>query len=61
MSPRVNRWVIAAAIAALVLGAILSRVIEPGVRVQKVMLTSCHPNNERTHISLDVIRERTHL
>ena len=30
MSARTTRWVVAAAIAALILGAILSRVIEPG-------------------------------
>jgi hypothetical protein len=36
---RTNRWVIAAAVAALVLGAILSHVIEPGVRVEKITLT----------------------
>ena len=40
---RTNRWVIAAAIAALIVGAILSRVIEPGVRVEKVMLTANTP------------------
>jgi len=40
---RTNRWVIAAAIAALILGAILSRVIEPGVRVEKIMLTTNTP------------------
>ena len=38
-----NRWVIAAAIAALILGAILSRVIEPSVRVEKIMLTGNTP------------------
>ena len=43
MSARTNRWVIAAAIAALILGAILSRVIEPGVRVEKVMLATNTP------------------
>ena len=43
MSARTNRWVIAAAIAALILGAILSRVIEPGVRVEKIMLTTNTP------------------
>ena len=43
MSARTNRWVIAAAIAALILGAILSRVIEPGVRVEKIMLTGNTP------------------
>jgi len=40
---RTNRWVIAAAIAALILGAILSRVTEPGVRVEKIMLTANTP------------------
>ena len=43
MSARTNRWVIAAAIATLIVGAILSRVIEPGVRVEKVMLTANTP------------------
>jgi hypothetical protein len=32
---RTNRWVIAAAIAALIPGAILARAVEPGVRVEK--------------------------
>jgi Serine aminopeptidase, S33 len=40
---RTNRWVIAAAIATLIVGAILSRVIEPGVRVEKVVLTANTP------------------
>src|SRR4029450_4986556 len=40
---RTNRWVVAVAIAALILGAILSRVIEPGVRVEKIMLTTNTP------------------
>src|SRR5215217_9566813 len=43
MSARTNRWVVAAAIAALILGAILSRVSEPGVRVEKKMLTTNTP------------------
>ncbi len=43
MNARPNRWVIAAAIAALIAGAILSRVIEPGVRVEKVMLATNTP------------------
>lgn len=43
MSTRTNRWVIAAAIVALILGAILSRVIDPGVRVEKIMLTGNTP------------------
>ena len=40
---RTNRWVIAAAIAALILGAILSRTIEPGVRVEKIVLSTNTP------------------
>ena len=43
MSVRTNRCLIAAAIAALILGAILSRVIEPGVRVEKIVLTTNTP------------------
>ena len=43
VNARTNRWVIAAAIAALILGAMLSRVVEPGVRVEKVMLTTNTP------------------
>jgi pimeloyl-ACP methyl ester carboxylesterase len=43
VNTRTNRWVIAAAIAALILGAILSRVIEPGVRVEKIMLATNTP------------------
>ena len=43
MNARTNRWIIAAAIAALILGVILSRVIEPGVRVEKIMLTTNTP------------------
>ena len=43
MSARTNRWVTAVAIAALILGAILSRVIDPGVRVEKIMLTTNTP------------------
>src|SRR6266581_575357 len=43
MSTRAHRWVIAAAIAAVILGAILSRVIEPGVRVEKVTLAEDTP------------------
>ena len=43
MNARTNGWVIAAAIAALILGAILSRVIDPGVRVEKIMLTTNIP------------------
>src|SRR6185369_10567428 len=40
MNARTNRWLVAAAAAALILGAALSRVIEPGVRVEKIMLTT---------------------
>ena len=43
MNARTNRWLIAAAIAALIFGAILSRVIKPGVRVEKIMLTGNTP------------------
>ena len=43
MSARTTRWVIAAAIAALILGAILSRVIDAGIRVEKIMLTTNTP------------------
>src|SRR5262245_17312710 len=40
MSARTNGWFVAEATAVLILGAILSRVIEPGVRVEKIMLTT---------------------
>ena len=43
MSARTNHWVVAAAIAALILGALLAREIEAGVRVEKVMLTANTP------------------
>jgi hypothetical protein len=43
MSARNIRWIVAAASAALFLGAILSRIIEPGVRVEKVTLTGNTP------------------
>jgi len=43
MNARTNRWVTAATIVALILGAILSRTIEPGVRVQKVTLAEETP------------------
>jgi hypothetical protein len=43
VNARTNRWVIAAAIAALIFGAILSRAIEPGVRVQKVTFAEDTP------------------
>jgi hypothetical protein len=40
MSARTSRSLVAAAITALILGAILSRLIDPGVRVEKIMLTA---------------------
>jgi hypothetical protein len=40
---RTSRWAFAAAIAALIVGAILSRVIEPGVRVENVTLAQDTP------------------
>ena len=43
VNARTNRWLIAAAIVALILGVILSRVIEPGVRVEKVTLAEDTP------------------
>jgi pimeloyl-ACP methyl ester carboxylesterase len=43
MTARTNRWVVAAALAALVLGAILSHRIEPGIRIEKIMLTTNTP------------------
>jgi hypothetical protein len=43
MSVRTTRWIVAAAFAALIIGAILSRAVEPGVRVEKVMLATNTP------------------
>jgi hypothetical protein len=43
MSARPTHWLIAVALAALILGAMLARVIEPGVRVEKIMLTTNTP------------------
>jgi pimeloyl-ACP methyl ester carboxylesterase len=43
VSTRANHRVIAAAIAALILGAALTRVIEPGVRLEKIMLATNTP------------------
>ena len=43
MNDRTNHCLAAAAVAALILGAILSRVIEPGVRVEKITLTTNTP------------------
>src|SRR5215203_4220887 len=43
MSARITNWLVAAAVAALILGGILSRMIEPGVRVENIMLTTNTP------------------
>ena len=43
MRVRTTRWLVVAASAALILGAILARVIDPGARVEKVMLTMIAP------------------
>jgi len=43
VNAQANRWTTAAAIAALILGAILSRTIEPGVCVEKIMLATNTP------------------
>jgi pimeloyl-ACP methyl ester carboxylesterase len=43
MSTQATRWIVAAAVAVLILGAVLSRAIEPGVRVEKIMLTTNIP------------------
>src|SRR5437660_12845188 len=43
MSARTTRWIVAAAIISLGAGAALSHVIEPGVRVEKVMLATNTP------------------
>jgi pimeloyl-ACP methyl ester carboxylesterase len=43
MNARTNHWIVAAAIVVLILGAILSRAVEPGVRVEKIMLTTNTP------------------
>ena len=43
MSARATGWIVAAAIAVLIVGAILSRAVEPGVRVEKVMLATNTP------------------
>jgi pimeloyl-ACP methyl ester carboxylesterase len=40
---RTSRWIVAAAIISVAAGAVLSHVIEPGVRVEKLMLTSNTP------------------
>ena len=43
MSARTNRWLVAAAIVSLAVGIALARVVEPGVRVHKVMLAEDTP------------------
>jgi pimeloyl-ACP methyl ester carboxylesterase len=43
MKMLVHRWIVAAAILSLGAGVALSRVIEPGVRVEKIMLTADTP------------------
>ena len=43
MSARTNGWIVVAAIAVLVPAAILSRAVEPGVRVEKVILATNTP------------------
>src|SRR4051812_1157094 len=43
MNARTTHWVVAAAFAALIVGAILSRFIERGFRVKKIMLTTNTP------------------
>jgi pimeloyl-ACP methyl ester carboxylesterase len=43
MKPSAPRWIVAAAIISLAAGAALSHVIEPGVRVEKIMLTKNTP------------------
>lgn len=43
MSVRTTGWIVAAAFASVILGAILSRTVEPGVRVERVMLATNTP------------------
>ena len=43
MKTRVHLWIVAAAIISLAVGAALSHVIEPGVRVERLMLTTNTP------------------
>jgi hypothetical protein len=43
MQPRAQIWTVVAAIICLGTGAALSHVIEPGVRVEKIMLTKNAP------------------
>ena len=43
MNARTNCWLIAGVTAVLIVGVVLARMIEPGVRVEKVMLTTNSP------------------
>src|SRR5690348_16217039 len=43
MSARTTGWIVAAAIVVLIVGAILSRAVEPGVRVEKVRAATSTP------------------
>ena len=43
MSARTTRWIVVAAIISLAAGGALSHVVEPGVRVEKIMLTTNTP------------------
>src|SRR5262250_376800 len=43
MKARAHRWIVVAAIISLGAGAALSHVIEPGVRVEKIMVTTNTP------------------
>src|SRR5512142_1053318 len=43
MSTRANSCLVTAALVALILGAMLARVVDPGIRVEKIMLTTNTP------------------
>jgi pimeloyl-ACP methyl ester carboxylesterase len=43
MNAHAHRWIVVAAIISVVAGAALSHVIEPGVRIEKIMLTANTP------------------
>jgi hypothetical protein len=43
MKAHAHRWIVAAAIISVGAGAVLSHIIEPGVRVEKIMLTTNTP------------------
>src|ERR1044071_6523712 len=43
MKANTHRWIVAAAIICLVMATVLSHVIEPGVRVEKIMLATNTP------------------